>query len=198
MRVIIFNIILVGILLISINFLRKYYIRNKEFFKKNGIFPLPNDKNNILLFPASLPVLMAIMIGGFMLFDVGGNEGNNTGTSTAQCNYAVGIDMVRICIVGTWVSTPRGDIWNRIVMKADKTYDLYSSMPSSGSWGDSPDYTGTYTIEERRYSDTGKKYVQVFLKDSGLCNYQMIFDYNTQLVCNNNYADIRKGDTNPW
>ena len=49
--------------------------------------------------------------------------------------------------------------WCRLVFKNGKLY-YYEVSPSKGEWGE-PNICD-YTIEERRYSNTGKKYIAVF------------------------------------
>ncbi|MFC7773993.1 hypothetical protein [Flavobacterium sp. GCM10027622] len=115
------------------------------------------------------------------------------------CYYISELEDVKTCAIGTWIAKPTGELWKKIIIKADGSYELYEATPQSGSWGASPDRTGSYDFKEDRFSDTGKKYVTVNLHDSGVSDYRIVFDgSNPALELNGNYDVIRKGDKNPW
>ncbi len=131
-------------------------------------------------------------------------KSNNSETSSEYstentCYYISELEDVKTCAIGTWIAKPTGELWKRIIIKADGTYELYEATPQSGSWGSSPDRTGNYDFKEDRFSDTGKKYVTVNLHDSGVSDYRIVFDgSNPALELNGNYDVVRKGDKNPW
>ncbi|MBC7410111.1 MAG: hypothetical protein H7339_17135 [Arcicella sp.] len=135
----------------------------------------------------------------FLMFAYGSDSSKSDSDSeSSSCDYVSSLKDVKQCAAGVWIAKPTGDIWKRIVLKSNGTYDLFTATPESGKWGNVPDYSGTYEVAEARYSDTGKKYVYIRLNDSGLCAYQMVFDGTTALECNGNYDVLSKGDINPW
>lgn len=75
---------------------------------------------------------------------------------------------------GTWIVNPADDLWFKLVVKSDKSWDLYSAFPVDGQWGkeltlaekdDDEDIIEVlnkgYRISEERYADVGRKYIKV-------------------------------------
>jgi hypothetical protein len=75
---------------------------------------------------------------------------------------------------GTWIVNPAGDLWFKLVVKSDKSWDLYSAAPVEGQWGkeltlaekdDDEDIIEVlnkgYRLSEERYADVGRKYIKV-------------------------------------
>jgi len=119
--------------------------------------------------------------------------------STNSCDYSATLEEVKQCASGVWITKKAGDIWKKIVIKDNGMYDMYEATPDSGAWGSTPDRSGSYSIDEARYSDTGKKYIYIQLDDSGLCSYRIVFDGSmSSLECNGSFENIHKGDVSPW
>lgn len=74
------------------------------------------------------------------------------------------IDGVRDNIEGTvWTYTEVGSrLWFKLVFRDGKV-DYYCSFPAAGEWGES-ETSYYYTIEEHRYSDSGRKYISVDMR----------------------------------
>ncbi len=60
------------------------------------------------------------------------------------------------CATGTWVHTPAGEMWLRLVIDEGGTLAGYSAMPTSDDWGEPKKNTWKYTTA--KYSDTGERW----------------------------------------
>src|SRR4051812_47568208 len=107
---------------------------------------------------------ISIAITAFFLFVAyGSDDSKDDDNSETSCNYVSSLQEVKSCAAGVWIAKTTGDVWKRIVLTSDGTYALFTATPASGTWGNAPEYSGTYEISEARYSDTGKKYVYISL-----------------------------------
>lgn len=149
-------------------------------------------------------IVVGTLGAGFLIGFIGdklkSNDNSSSEYSTENtCYYISELQDVKTCAIGTWIANPTGGLWKKIVIKSNGTYELYEASPQSGSWGATPDRTGSYDFTESRYSDTGQKYVTVNLLNSGISDYRIVFDgSNPALEVNGRYNVIRKGDRNPW
>ncbi len=117
------------------------------------------------------------------------------------CIYASTINEVKKCLAGVWIENTRDQIWKKIEFTANGTYKLWEAYPADGKWGSTPE-SGKYAIEEKRFSDTGEKYVCVRLLNTGMGDYEynLVFDGSTSTFNfgSKHIGIIRKGDSNPW
>jgi hypothetical protein len=149
-------------------------------------------------FLTSVTILVASL---FLFLNYGSGESSNSSTSKPSCEYAGTLEEVKSCITGVWVANTTGKIWYRVVIKSDLTYQLYNAMPADGAWPSSPEKTGTVTIDEGRFTNSGKKYVYAQLNNSsGFGDYNILFDGSISSLClgTKTVCIIRKGDENPW
>lgn len=139
------------------------------------------------------------ILGAFCFLFLSFGSSDSKTNSESSCEYASEMEDVKKCAIGTWLSTPSGKLWKRIVLKENGTYELFTATPDRGQWSTSPDYKDIYEIGVSRYSDTGKKYVYISLKNSGIWRFQLVFDgRGATLEYNGNFESISKGDVNPW
>lgn len=150
-------------------------------------------------------IVVGTIVAGFGIGFVSDKLKSNNPKSTSEystentCYYISELEDVKTCAIGTWIAKPTGDIWKKIIIKSNGTYELYEATPQSGSWGASPDRTGSYDFKEDRFSDTGQKYVTVNLHESGISDYRIVFNGSVpSLEMNGNHDILRKGDKNPW
>ena len=67
----------------------------------------------------------------------------------------------------TWTYTERGaNFWYKLEFKNGKVYE-YMSFPAKGEWGEPYKIFTSYEIEERRFSDTGEKFIAVSFYEEG-------------------------------
>ncbi len=63
---------------------------------------------------------------------------------------------------GSYISTERGNIWIKLDVKSDGTYEYYEAMPADDNWGEAK--KGTYTKGTSKYIDTGERYYYILCK----------------------------------
>ena len=128
--------------------------------------------------------LIVLIVGGYFFYQWYSGEDTNKNDKVlstieetdAEINEvwktANTIDDVKKCITGTWISTPPGNLWFKIIVNSDKTWSLFSAWPSDGNWNNEylksesnlnqSEIRGrSFNIREDRYSDTGQKYIEV-------------------------------------
>ena len=90
-------------------------------------------------------------------------------------------------------------LWHKVSF-SNGSFSLWSTYPSSGAWG-SPT-KGTYSVEERRYSDTGQRYYLLRMTPEGENSPFGCLAFNiketTFLGCDDVAAKAIEGDRNPW
>ena len=90
------------------------------------------------------------------------------------------------------------NMWCKLEFKNDKLY-YYEVSPSKGEWGEPQ--VCDYSIEERRYSNTGRRYIGIFW-ESGLMGYVFVpSEKSISYQGRNGYvfgAYLTMEDVNPW
>ena len=90
------------------------------------------------------------------------------------------------------------NMWCKLEFKNDKLY-YYEVSPSKGEWGEPQ--VCDYSIEERRYSNTGNKYIGIFW-ESLLMKYVFVpSEKSISYQGRNGYvfgAYLTMEDVNPW
>jgi hypothetical protein len=90
------------------------------------------------------------------------------------------------------------NVWCKLEFKNDKLY-YYEVSPSEGEWGEPQ--VCDYSIEERRYSNTGNKYIGIFW-ESLLMKYLFVpSEKSISYQGRNGYvfgAYLTMEDVNPW
>ncbi|MBR3389285.1 MAG: hypothetical protein IKH14_08430 [Prevotella sp.] len=90
------------------------------------------------------------------------------------------------------------NVWCKLEFKNDKLY-YYEVSPSEGEWGEPQ--VCDYSIEERRYSNTGNKYIGIFW-ESLLMKYSFVpSEKSISYQGRNGYvfgAYLTMKDVNPW
>jgi len=82
---------------------------------------------------------------------------------------------------------------------------MYSTYPSEGTWGGAPT-KGTYTVEEKRYTDTGQRYYLVLFTRDGdevsmgglMAGLGFIVSELSFTNFDGDRAHATVGDRNPW
>lgn len=99
----------------------------------------------------------------------------------------------------TFQSTPSGDIWYKIEFSSSN-YTLWSGVPQYEGW--SKVSSGSFSIKENRYTDTGKKYYYVVLGDVNRIECVQFDITNMKIYNCNGYYDtgssVRVDSSNPW
>lgn len=135
--------------------------------------------------------------------------GGGSGGSGVNPSNISSIEEAKSYIDGkTFIATPSGEreMWYKASFSGN-SFTLWTSTPTAGSWG-SPRFTGNYTIESQRYSNTGQQFFYIVLTQSGddyhsnmYCTKFIISDL-TFVNCNaynsDNRAKAKVGDRNPW
>ena len=147
--------------------------------------------------------------GTYFLLTIPANSNKRPGPyGNAEQEWAMkwnDIEEVKSNLNGTiWTHTSRIDeedtfkVWCKLVFQNDKLY-YYEVNPSEGDWGEPQ--VCDYTIEERRYSDSGRRYVGIFWQ-SGLMGYVFVpSEKSISYQGRNGYifgANLAMEDVYPW
>lgn len=149
-------------------------------------------------------VLAAVTVGAFV-WGISLTEAEYDEKKKEQELAMQTVEGVRQYIEGTvWTYTrtiEKGDaldVWVKMEFKGGKLY-FYKVYPSEGTWG--KPYEVDYTVEERRYSNTGNRYIGVYWKGP-LTMFQFVPEENSLSFQGRSgfvYGGrLHKGDVNPW
>jgi amino acid transporter len=104
-----------------------------------------------------------------------------------------------------WVSTKSGEnVWIRLKLNPNKTYEIWSARPNSGTWGTSS--TGQLSnVTKQRYTDNGKTYYAIYLEnfpfhsDRTMIAFTDAFDDQPSYKSDNLHFILSSVDNeNPW
>lgn len=99
---------------------------------------------------------------------------------------------------GTWTKIHDNSMWEKLVIKSDKTYEIYRAMPIEGKWPSEPVESGKWRTEKARYSDTGKEYTSLVLDGLGdFMHYGLAINDDGTLNGSDGLT-YEKGDNNRW
>ena len=101
-------------------------------------------------------------------------------------------------LVGIWTKIHDNSIWEKLVIKSDKTYEIYRAMPIDGKWGSEPTEKGTWKTEKARYSDTGQEYISINLDGLGDYMHYGLALNDDKTLNGSDGLTYEKGDKNPW
>ncbi|MGA2623696.1 MAG: hypothetical protein ABSF91_07580 [Bacteroidota bacterium] len=96
--------------------------------------------------------------------------------------------------IGTWTYTESNaeNVWWKLVIKSDGTFEKYLALPSDDNWG-TPE-TGTWEITTGKFPDTGHRYYAVHLQHSIEC---VLYNSN-MMTLGHGDAFLTKGDQFPF
>ncbi|MBR3799841.1 MAG: hypothetical protein IKK36_13140 [Bacteroidales bacterium] len=123
--------------------------------------------NKLFLTNVFILVLVAISL---IVSSCGGNGSYSNNNEDNSFSYVPPktwntVEEVKRNIEGTvWTYTEPGKFWRKIEFKNGKC-NYYTAKPSTGNWGDPEIYD--YLVSERRYEDTGKKYINIAINIFG-------------------------------
>jgi hypothetical protein len=106
-------------------------------------------------------------------------------------------------LLGTWTFTeplapndPYIGQWEKWIVKDDGTVDVYSAFPTADDWG-KPD-TKAYEILTSKYTDTGKRFYYIRLKDMVVSASILKNDLIGLTISASASVPMRRGDRNPF
>ncbi|HDR9102994.1 TPA: hypothetical protein QDB24_002202 [Burkholderia vietnamiensis] len=120
----------------------------------------------------------------------------------ASVNQVVDAQSAKRFLLDTWTYTdPITDPsyisqWEKWVVKADGTVDVFRAEPISNDWG-KPE-TVEYEIFQGKFTDTGKVYFGLRLKKTVVRAIIVDDDRLAFLVSDSNAVTMRRGDRNPF
>jgi len=113
------------------------------------------------------------------------------------------VDDAKKFLVGTWTFTeplnPNDAYfgnWEKWVIKEDGTVDVYSVSPTSDNWG-RPE-SKEYEIQTSKYTDTGKRYYFIRIKNMALSANIVDDDLLGFTMSSSPPVPMRRGDKNPF
>lgn len=100
----------------------------------------------------------------------------------------------------TFIATPSGWVWYKLTFSGN-TYTLWHGVPQHKGWN--IEGSGSYTIKQGRYTDSGQSYFYAkFETSSGSLDCRMFDIQRTALYScmngNNPLAIMQQGDRDPW
>jgi hypothetical protein len=144
-------------------------------------------KSRLIIVFIGCAALFFIIINNFK----GSSDGSGVSSVTDANKYLNG---------KTFIATPRGNVWYKLSF-SENSCKLLTGVPQYEGWDVA--YSGIYSIQEGRYSDTGQLHYYVkFGNDESLSNCFMFDIKNKSLyVCmngNSPLAVMEIGDRDPW
>lgn len=100
----------------------------------------------------------------------------------------------------TFIATPSGWVWYKLTFSGN-TYTLWHGVPQHKGWN--IEGSGSYTIKQGRYTDSGQSYFYAkFETSSGSLDCRMFDIQRTALYScmngNDPLAIMQQGDRDPW